>query len=127
MRIVGDSLIDFEPFYRVGSIDEIKKTPPNSVVLFGIDSEIAKYCKENLVKFAIVVNDMTQLIYAYNYGADFIVVPKEIAKQAVSFADDYLIDAKIVLVIEKKEELIEAANSRVDIALFKEGIADADI
>ena len=62
MIILGHKLIPFTPLYQVSKIEDIKKTAPNSPVLFDFsDEKMLKYCKEQDVPFALHVKSIAKL------------------------------------------------------------------
>ena len=119
MIIIGDKLIPFEDFSKINSIDEIKNTKPNSTVLFTYCDEIAKYCFENEISFAVVVNSMKEAIYSNNLNAKYIITNKELAKELQKIADNYMYDSKILAIIESSDELEEIAKAQIDGIIFK--------
>ena len=119
MIIIGDKLIPFEDFSKINSIDEIKNTKPNSTVLFTYCDEIAKYCFENEISFAVVVNSMKEAIYSNNLNAKYIITNKELAKELQKIADNYMYDSKILAIIESSDELEEIAKAQIDGVIFK--------
>ena len=119
MIIIGDKLIPFEDFSKINSIDEIKNTKPNSTVLFTYCDEIAKYCFENEISFAVVVNSIKEAIYSSNLNAKYIIANKELSKELQKIADNYMYDAKILAIIESSDEFEEIAKAQIDGVIFK--------
>ena len=62
MIVIGDKLIPFEEFFKINSTNDIKNTKANSTVLFNYSDEIAKFCFENEISFAIVVANIIIVI-----------------------------------------------------------------
>jgi hypothetical protein len=71
---------------------------------------------------AIYAQNVTQLLYASSFNASFIVVEKELAKTAQNVAENYLFDAKILVLIEKEDEIEELALLGVDGVVFSNTI-----
>jgi hypothetical protein len=67
---------------------------------------------------AIFAQNITQLLYASSFNASYIVVEKELAKTAQNIAENYLFDAKILVMIENEDEIEELAILGVDGVVF---------
>jgi len=119
MIIIGDKLIPFEELFKIDSIDDIKNTKANSTVLFTYCDEIAKFCFENEISFAIAVNSIKEAVYSSNLNAKYIITNKELSKELQKIADNYMYDAKILAIIESSEEFEEIAKAQIDGVIFK--------
>ena len=119
MIIIGDKLIPFEELFKIDSIDDIKNTKANSTVLFTYCNEIAKYCFENEISFAIAVNSIKEAVYSSNLNAKYIITNKELSKELQKIADNYMYDAKILAIIESSDEFEEIAKAQIDGVIFK--------
>lgn len=125
MLLFGHRFISSQSFYHVSDIDAIVKTPPSSALLIDFSEEnldIISHARANNIIFALRVEDITQLIYASALGASFVIVPKALAKTAQDIAENYLFDAKILVHIQKEEEIEELALLGVDGAIFSSAI-----
>ncbi len=114
MLIFDKMLTGDLPFFEIISKKDIRSTPPNSVVLFDYDVEMAKYCKNNSVLFAMRIKSIKELVYANALGCDYAFVEKEFAKTAQNIANEYMFDMKIILPVKSDEELEWAALNGVD-------------
>lgn len=119
MIIIGDKLIPFEELFKTNSTNDIKNTKANSTVLFNYSDEIAKYCFENEISFAVVVNSIKEAIYSSNLNAKYIIANKELSKELQKIADNYMYDAKILAIIESSDEFEEIAKAQIDGVIFK--------
>jgi len=119
MIIIGDKLIPFEELFKIDSIDDIKNTKANSTVLFTYCDEIAKFCFENEISFAIVVDSIKEAVYSSNLNAKYIITNKELSKELQKIADNYMYDAKILVIIESSDEFEEIAKAQIDGVIFK--------
>ncbi len=119
MIVIGDKLIPFEEFFKINSIDDIKNTKANSTVLFTYCDEIAKFCFENEISFAIAVNSIKEAVYSSNLNAKYIITNKELSKELQKIADNYMYDAKILVIIESSDEFEEIAKAQIDGVIFK--------
>ena len=125
MLLFGHRFIESENFYHIQSIDAIDNTPPSSTLLVDFNEEnldIIKHAVVNSIPLAIHVENITQIIYASSLGASYIVLSKELAKTAQDLADNYLFDAKILVIVENEDELEELALLRVDGVIFSNAI-----
>lgn len=119
MIVIGDKLIPFEELFKIDSIDDIKNTKANSTVLFTYCDEIAKFCFENEISFAIVVDSIKEAVYSSNLNAKYIITNKELSKELQKIADNYMYDAKILAIIESSDEFEEIAKAQIDGVIFK--------
>ncbi|WP_434637533.1 hypothetical protein MLC35_01825 [Sulfurimonas sp. NW7] len=125
MLLFGHRFIKSEKFYHVSDIDAIVQTPPASIIYLEFEEknlDIIEYLNQNSIKFALKVQDITELIYASALGASYIHVEQKLAKTAQKIAENYLFDAKILVHIEKEEEIEEMALLGIDGAVFTEAI-----
>ncbi|WP_418640985.1 hypothetical protein [Sulfurimonas sp. ST-27] len=109
----------------MSDIDAIVQTPPASIIYLEFEEknlDIIEYLNQNSIKFALKVQDVTELIYASALGASYIHVEQKLAKTAQKIAENYLFDAKILVHIENEEEIEEMALLGIDGAVFTEAI-----
>jgi hypothetical protein len=124
-RFIPSFLVPHGSFYHIANTDALENTPPNSSVLveFSDDNlETIVYLKENSVEFCLKVQNITEIIYASNLGASYILVDSDIAKSAQDLANNYLFDAKILVMIEDDEEIEEMALLGIDGVIYSEAI-----
>jgi len=117
MLIFGHKFIPSESFYHVINIDAIHHTPPSSTIYleFSEDNlDIITHARENGVSMALKISTITELIYASSLGASYIVVSGENAKTAQNIAENYLFDAKILVMIDNYDAIEELALLGVD-------------
>ena len=125
MIIIGHRFIPSENFYHVTNIDAIKKTPPSSCVYLDFSEEnleTIKHANNNDICLALGVKDITELLYASNLGASYILVHSEFAPLAQNLANEYLLDAKILALIEDENEIEELALASIDGVILKNAI-----
>lgn len=117
MLIFGHKFIPSESFYHVTNIDAINHTPPSSTIYLEFSEDkldIINHASLNGVSMALKIQDVTELIYANALGASYLVVPQELAKTVQGIADNYLFDAKVLVMIEDYEIIEELALLGVD-------------
>ncbi|DAB30846.1 MAG TPA: hypothetical protein CFH84_01870 [Sulfurimonas sp. UBA12504] len=125
MILFGHRFIPSENFYHISNIDCIQRTPPSSIVCFEFNEEnldIITHVKSNAVTFALRLTNVTELIYASNLGAKYAILLPKMAKTAQDIAENYLFDMKILVLIEKEEEIEELAILGVDGVIFVNAI-----
>lgn len=125
MLIFGHKFIPSDLFYHITSIEDINHTPPSSTITLAFDEsnlDIIAHAKENDIKMALWVDTINQLIYASSLNASYIIVQKEMAKTAQDIAENYLFDAKILVKIEKEDEIEEIALLGIDGVLFSNAV-----
>ncbi|WP_455757487.1 hypothetical protein [Sulfurimonas sp.] len=125
MLIFGHRFIPSESFYHVLDIESISNTPPSSVIHVEFSEEnldIITHAKINQIATSIYAEDITQIIYASSLEASFIVVDKELANSAHKIANEYLFDAKILVLVEDETEIEELALLGVDGVIFSNAI-----
>jgi len=117
MIFFGHRFIPSEQFYHVQNIDAINNTPPNSTIITDFNEEnldIIKHASANEIKLALHVESVKEVVYASALGASYLVVSKTIAKTAQNLADNYLFDAKILVMIESEDEVEELSLLGID-------------
>lgn len=125
MLLFGHRFIPSNSFYHVLDIDSITNTPPSSVVHIEFTEEnldIIKHSVANQISFSICCKTITEIIYASSLGASFIIVRENLAKDATKIANEYLFDAKVLVLIENEEEIEQLALLGVDGVVFSSAI-----
>jgi hypothetical protein len=125
MLLFGHRFIPSDSFYHVLDIDSIKNTPPSSVVHIEFKEEnldIINHAQVNQIRTSICCKTITELVYASALGASFIIVREDLAVQATKVANDYLFDAKVLVLIEDENEIEALALAGVDGVIFSNAI-----
>ena len=125
MIIIGHRFIPSNSLYHVINIDAIKKTPPSSTVYVEFDEdnlETINHAKENNISLALGVKNIREVIYASSLGATFIILDNELASSAQNIANEYLFDAKILVIIQNEDEIEDLALSSIDGVIFSNAI-----
>jgi hypothetical protein len=116
MKIFGHDWIESEKFYGVSKIEEISKTPANSLLELESLSKslvVAKYCEKNALRYALKVNNIEEAMFANLLKSTYILCEKELAKELMPIAQNYLFDTQVLAYINK-EEIGEMAKYGVD-------------
>ena len=122
MIIIGHKLIASEILYKIKNVDSIAKTLPNSTVLVKFSTEnfkIFNFCKKHSVEFAVEVKNLTQIALVNFFNPKYILVKKKLSLDAQKFADDYLIDAKILFISSSYDEIEFVAKNCIDGIIFR--------
>lgn len=125
MLLFGHRFIPSNSFYHVLDIDSIANTPPSSVIHVEFSEEnldIIKYARSNQLPTSICCKTITEIIYASSLDASFIVVENDLAKDATTIANEYLFDAKILVLTEEESEIERLALLGVDGVIFPNAI-----
>ncbi|MDQ1245217.1 MAG: hypothetical protein QG565_1558 [Campylobacterota bacterium] len=121
MIFFGHRFIESKSFYHIPDIEAIQNTPPSSTLYIEFSEtnlDIISHTFLNSMPTAIFAQNITQLLYASSFNASYIVVEKELAKTAQNIAENYLFDAKILVMIENENEIEELAILGVDGVVF---------
>ena len=116
MKIFGHEWIESERFYAVSKESEISKTPTNSLLKLDTLSsslDLAKYCQNNLLRYALEVETIEEAIFANLLSATYLLCDKKLAKELMPIAQNYLFDVEVLAYI-KKDEIEEMAKVGVD-------------
>jgi len=125
MILIGHKLVPFEPLYNIKNIEDIKKTPSNSIVIFDFDNEeLLEYCTQNEVSFSLHVDTLRDAIIANALRAKYILVYKKLSVLVQNIAQEYLFDAKILLYVEENADIEEVAQDGIDGIIMKCAIID---
>lgn len=125
MLIFGHEFIPSVSLYHTPNIDAISNTPPSSIIYLDFSEDnldIIKHANLNQIKFALSVENITELIYASALDAKYILVSKEMAKTAQNIAENYLFDAKILVNIQSNDDIEEMALLGCDGVIFSNAI-----
>jgi hypothetical protein len=120
MIIIGDKLIPFEELTNINFIEDIKKTKANSMLLFSYEASLLKYCYENELSCAVVVNSIKEAIYCNNLNVKYIISKKKLAKKLQKIADNYMYDSKILAIIDSNEELENISKNEIDGVIYRD-------
>lgn len=123
MLIFGYDLILSRPWCRVSSQKEIASTPANTVILLDLNSlDIVTYCKEQNVDFALEVESIKEALIASALGASYLFCAQNIAKEIQAIANEYLWSAKVIVPVEREDELEIVARLGIDGVIFAQSI-----
>lgn len=118
MQIFNHPFIDSRKFYKITSLDDIKRTPANTILLSDFDKAIIAYCKAQNLVFGVRTASVKELVLAAASNASFLLVNKDFAKTAQQIADEYMYDAKILLISDNEEDIEFCALNGIDGIFF---------
>jgi len=125
MLLFGHRFIQSESFYHIQDIEAINNTPPSSTIFveFSEDNlDVIEYLNLNDINFAVGVKNITEVIYASNLNASFIVIDKHISSETQNIANNYLFDSKILVSLSNEKEIHNMALLGVDGVIFPNAI-----
>ena len=125
MLLFGHRFIAYQPFYHIEEIDAIEQTPSNSTLFLPFHEsnlDIITHLRKYALPFALEISTITELVYAHNLDAKYIIVSPELSKSAQNIAENYLFDAKILCRLESEEAIEEKIIEGIDGVIFSEAI-----
>ena len=125
MKIIGHPWIESDKFVAVQSVDEIKKSPSSSILLFGDleDSiDLLHYSRDQGLPFAVEAKDLKSLLFAHALGARYILAGNKEAEEFQAVAQHYLFDTEILAVIQDEDGIESYAKMGIDGVIFASSI-----
>jgi len=125
MIIIGHSWVKSPKFCKIFSQEDIKKSKPEDIILLEplVDSQkLAAYCQENNIPFAVTVNSLQEAIFANALGAVYMVCEEDDALIIQPIAQEYLFDARLLVLVHDEKEISKIARSGIDGVIFPEAI-----
>lgn len=125
MIIIGHPWIQSKKFCKIFSIEDIKKSSAEEIVLLEplVDSHTyAAYCQQNSIKFAVVINTLDDALFANALGAKYIICEEDDALMIQPIAQEYLFDARLLVLIHSEKEISKIARGGIDGVIFAEAI-----
>ena len=78
--------------------------------------------QQNNLSFALEAATVSEVVFAHNLGAKYILVKENLAKSAQNIAENYLFDAKILCRLESGTDLSEKISEGIDGVIFAQAI-----
>ncbi len=123
MLIFGYDLIPSRPWCKVSTQKEVASTSSSTVILLGLNSlDVATYCKEQNVDFALEVKSIKEALIASALGVSYLLCAQDVAKEIQAIANEYLWSAKVIVPIENEDELEIVARLGIDGVIFAQSI-----
>jgi len=122
MKILEKPFCD-EEFYEAKTFEDIKNSPSNTTLVFKYcDSslELYNFCKINNIPYGVIVSDIKELIFCANLDAKYVFCDTiKKAKIFQKIVNEYLLDTKIVLMIDDFNEIEKVAQYGIDAIKLK--------
>ncbi|XPV70271.1 MAG: hypothetical protein ACNI25_06770 [Halarcobacter sp.] len=118
MILIGDKLVPFEDICFIESIENISSSKANSTLIFNYNQSLLKYCFENSLEFAVVVNSIKEAIYVNSLNGKYIISEKNLAKHIQKVADNYMFDSKNLTIIEHSDEIEQVSKDEIDGVIY---------
>jgi NAD(P)H-dependent flavin oxidoreductase YrpB (nitropropane dioxygenase family) len=121
MILIGHPWIKSPEFCRVFSKEDIQKSGSNQIVLLEplVDShDLATYCQENTIAYAVVVNTLDDALCANALGASYMICDEDTALMVQPVAEQYLFDTKVLVLIHSDKEISKIARGGIDGVIF---------
>lgn len=118
MIIIGDEFIPYEKFELIKTLDDIKSTSSNSIVVFDFDKKILSYCLDNGVLCCVKVSTITQAVISNALESRYILTPKNILKEVQDIAQNYLFDSKVLVKIDDEQEIENHIKNNIDGVIY---------
>ena len=125
MLIIGHPWIKGNRFHKVFSIEDIKKSNSDDIILLEplVDSHTyAQYCQINNIPFAVVTNTLDDALFANALSAKYIICEEDDALMIQPIAQEYLFDARILVLIHSEKEISKIARGGIDGVILPEAI-----
>jgi len=125
MILIGHPWIKSPEFCRVFSLDDIKASRAEQIILLEplVDShKLAQYCQENGIAYAVVVNTLDEALYANALGASYMICDEDTALMVQPVAQEYLFDTRVLVLIHSEKEISKIARGGIDGVIFAEAI-----
>lgn len=122
MILIGHADIQSSPFFRILDCAAISKTPSHATLFCDYNVALCRYAHEHGLTLAVHVRQIKELILAHAMKVSYLVVDKSLVLNAQKIADDYLFDAKILLLSDTEDDIEFAALNSIDGILFASAI-----
>jgi len=126
MLIFGHPWIESPRFVKVFTVEEIAKSRAGDILLLeplNVSIELARHAKANELPYAVTINSLKEALLANALGAHYVVCQHEQAIEIQKVAEEYLFDAKILVLVEGEREIETMARFGIDGVVFSGAIA----
>ena len=125
MLIIGHPWIKSQIFHKVFSLEDIKKSQANEIVLLEalVNSHaLAQYCQVNSIVYAVETTSIDDALFANALGAKYMICEEDVALTIQPIAQEYLFDTRLLVRIDNEKEMTNLAKSGIDGVIFTEAI-----
>ncbi len=125
MIIIGHKALKSPKFRAIRSVESISKTFANEIVFFSDDLALASHCNACEIAYAVEINRVVDLLIYANLGAKYILIrSKKLAQICQKIANEYFLDAKILLVIKDDKGIESAAYKGIDGVIYESALSE---
>lgn len=121
MIIIGYYAIASEKFSKIENLQDIDAT--QGLVWFDSSDDkmhsLSRHCLQNTIPYAVKIDNIKDLLIYAGLGAKYVMLQKSPEKYQ-KIAEDYMLDTKILYIIEEIEEIEEIAKMGVDGVIFEQ-------
>ncbi|PAF50831.1 hypothetical protein [Helicobacter sp. 13S00477-4] len=123
MIIIGHKAIAYPKFKEICSLSGIASVPNNIMIWFYGDRDkdyvLSKHCCENNIKYAVYVDNIKDFMIFAALKPAYVILDQspEIYQKIV---ENYLMDLKILYMIEDEEEIQILAKIGIDGVIFRD-------
>ncbi|MCE3038953.1 hypothetical protein [Helicobacter anatolicus] len=121
MIIVGYYAIASEKFSKINEIEEIERT--EGIVWFDVRDDkmysLSRHCLQNSVSYAVRIDSVKDLLVYASLGAKYVLLQKA-PERYQKIVESYMLDVKILYIIEEIEEIEEIAQMGIDGVIFEQ-------
>lgn len=121
MIIIGHEVIEHEVFTRISSQQELEAS--SNLVWFDSQIEnaleLARMCFDNSVTYAVKITSFTDLVVYANLGAKYVIIQHTNVEEFQRIANDYLLDTKILVLIQSTQEIENIARLGIDGVIYQ--------
>ncbi|PAF48137.1 hypothetical protein BKH46_02175 [Helicobacter sp. 12S02634-8] len=123
MIIIGHYGIAYPKFRKVSDFTEIAKVENHAIVWFDVCDDkgyvLSHHCLQNRVKYALRVDNVTDFVIYAALKPVYIILEKS-PELYQKIAECYLMDTKILYVIQEQGEIEELAKMGIDGVIFRQ-------
>jgi len=123
MIILNDNRFSDERFYNASTLEDISNSQNNSTIIFEYNEknlDLYKFCFTNNIDYGVEITTLKELIFISNLGAKYAFCSIQNASSLQKFADNYLINTKII-VKSDISNIEKIANQEIDGIFISKG------
>lgn len=120
MIILGHPFIPYDNFELAKSLEDIRKSPSNSTVVFLYDFHLMEFCFTNKLHFGVYITSIKEAIFANNLGAKYLIQEVDLASKVQKIAENYMFDSKVIACIKEDVQIENIALLGIDGVIYDE-------
>ena len=130
MILLGHPDLPCPPLILCHPHHDLSKTPTGSIIITHFASDrIPFYQKLSATKipYGVFVQTLPEVLLGFALKIPYLLCSTTLAPQFQKSADDYLVDSKIVAVIDNQREIAWAATRRIDGIIFRQSLVEYEV